>query len=510
MAKRKSSDGDELNLDSLMDAVTNVVGVLMMVFVVMALSLADSLQRILSELPPVTLDEYKAMQDELAQIPLPPDSVESLEQKIVIAEENLKKSSAQLRSVDTSQQAVFLDLESHRKKLEDAKIEREKERVETDKLLTEVNRLKALLDETPEYKPEAATVVRLPNPRPFPENAKEMRILVAKGGVIAFDEPGFIDPILAGLKQIENQLKYDNPKPDPFVKLLTAVIGSGAAASKAWPDIAPLAGHFQIEDVAVAWKAMSDAGLPANSSSLMSLGDVSLAVRKNLGLVGQAVAALAKGDTSKWIALDPSNDPLKPTIKAEAKGGNLAMTFQGKVEEIKANPKDVMKYVDDLAKRDNIKNKARDLVIYDAYKIQEALNRAAATPALTKVFNFVTEIRPGQTQVSLKLTPASGGGESIEQIQRPESNFQRMLKAMALQKDGIAVFQVMTDAFLTYLQARQIADATGAPGAWETLASLDLTLPVRSYTVQRFEKVPPPPPPNPNGVRIKAPTRKVD
>ena len=53
MAKKSSSSGgSELNLDSLMDAVTNVVGVLMIVFAVMALNTARVVQKILSDLPP--------------------------------------------------------------------------------------------------------------------------------------------------------------------------------------------------------------------------------------------------------------------------------------------------------------------------------------------------------------------------------------------------------------------------------------------------------------------------
>ena len=59
MAKKSSSSGgSELNLDSLMDAVTNVVGVLMIVFVVMALNTARVVQKILSDLPPVTEEEF--------------------------------------------------------------------------------------------------------------------------------------------------------------------------------------------------------------------------------------------------------------------------------------------------------------------------------------------------------------------------------------------------------------------------------------------------------------------
>ncbi|MFM7606202.1 MAG: hypothetical protein ACKO8Z_13525, partial [Prosthecobacter sp.] len=72
MAKKSSSSGgSELNLDSLMDAVTNVVGVLMIVFVVMALNTARVVQKILSDLPPVTEEEHKQMKDQVEALPPP-------------------------------------------------------------------------------------------------------------------------------------------------------------------------------------------------------------------------------------------------------------------------------------------------------------------------------------------------------------------------------------------------------------------------------------------------------
>lgn len=511
MAKKSNQDSGELNMDSLMDAVTNVVGVLMIVFVVVALSLANSMQKILSELPVVTPEEHEEMKKKQQENPPPPETPEQIEQKKIIAQEQLKKVSEELRSVDVSdvQKIQFMDMDDFRKKLAEAKEKREGEKKEVDKLLSEVERLKALLDETPVYVPEAASVVRLPNPRPYPAEPKETRVLVAKGGVLFFSEAEFIGPLAEGLNKLSGQLTYKEIKIDPFAKLLTEVLGSPQKAQQAWGDIAPLAATYQMEEVALAWKALTEAGLPASKEVLFGLGDISLAIRAKLGAVGEAVAALSKGDVAKWTALDPSKDPLKPIIKAVSKGGGLALSYGSKTEDVKATPRDLLGYFKGLSDQDGIKNRGKDVVIYDAFKVQEALKRASANQSLTKAYGFVPEIRPGQTFVYLKLTPASGGGESLEAIKKPESAYQRTLRQIAGDPNGVAVFQVMPDAFATYLDARIIADENRVAATWETIASLDLTMPVRGFEVQRFAKAAPPRKAG-AAVQIKGPKKSLD
>ena len=491
MAKKSRNDAGELNLDSLMDAVTNVVGVLMIIFVMMALNLANSVRKILSELPPVTEEEHQQIKEQLQQTPPLEKTPEQIEQEQKLAQQELQKAIEQLNSIDVSdmQALAVMDLDSFRKKLDEAKKQRETEKSETDKLLAEVERLKALLDETPEYKPEPATIVRLPNPRPYPEQPNETRVLVAKEGVIVFNQNEFLAPLLDGLTKMSRDLTYREIKIDPFAKLLTEVLGDAKTAQQAWNDIAPLAATYQMEDVAGAWKALTAASLPASKEVLFGLGDISLTLRQPLPAVADAIVGLTKGDLLKWAALDPSKDPAKPTLKAVSKGGGLELTYGSKTDAVKNTPRDIMAYFKDLSERDGIKNRGRNVVIYDALRIQDALKRAAANPMFTRTFTFVPEVRPGQTNVFLKLAPASGGGESLDQIKRPESNFQRIMRQIAADANGVALFQVMPDAFSSYLEARLIADENKVAATWETLASLDLSLPIRDYTVQRFAKV---------------------
>lgn len=518
MAKKSSLGDSELNLDSLMDAVTNVVGVLMIVFVIMALNTARTLQKILSDLPPITKEQHEQMQQQVKALPPPPADPKQLEEEKKKTEVNLKKAIEQLKTVDTSDvesKIKFMDLDSFRAKLEDARKLREAQKVEVDKLLVELERLKALLDQTPVYQPPPPTFVRLPNPRAFPEKANETRVMVAKLGVLFLNEKEFMQPIVDGLEKMKTQLEYKEVKIDPFAKLLVAVFGGMPAAQQAWPELAPLVNTFQLEPVAQAYKVLADAKLAPNKSMLQSLGDISLVTRASLPVLAEAIVAATQGNLAKWTALDPSRDPLKPIIKATSAGGKITFSWGATVKEVKATPKDVLDYfVKDLADLNGIKNVSRTKVIYDAFKIQQALERAAANPSFTGSYALQPAIRPGTVAVQVALVPKAGGGETVEQIRAEGSGYQRLLRQVKGDPSGVAVFQVMTDAFATYLEARKIADEIGVAATWDFLPRLDLTINVPGYEVQRFIPAPPPAPPVPPGtapaVRITAPKKALD
>jgi len=155
-----------------MDAVTNVVGVLMIVFVVMALNTARVVQKILSDLPPVTEEEAQKMKEQVNALPPPVADPKKLEEEKLKVQTDLQKVLEELKTVDTADLAKKfkeMDLDSYKKQLEEAKKKREANKAATEKLLAEVERLKALLDQTPVFTPPPATVIRLPNPRDYPE-----------------------------------------------------------------------------------------------------------------------------------------------------------------------------------------------------------------------------------------------------------------------------------------------------------------------------------------------------
>ncbi|TDU73075.1 hypothetical protein EI77_01542 [Prosthecobacter fusiformis] len=516
MSKHKHEE-QELPFVALMDTMTNVVGVLIIVMVMVGISLAAAVNKILSDLPPVTEEQHKEMVEKIKQLPPLPQDPKKLEEDQKIAEIELQKVTEELSKIDTTsvaKQMEFMDLDSFRKKLDEAKKKREEEKAKTDAMLAELERLKSLLDETPVYTPPAPTFVRLPNPRPYPAEPNETRVLVARQGVLFLNDEAFIKPIIDGLEKVKSQLEYKEVRIDPFLPMLTKVFGTAPAAQQAWPEISPLAGNFQMDQVAVAYKDLAAAGLQPNKAVLGALGDIAVTLKSSLPAVTTAVIAATKADLSKWTALDPSKDPTKPTIKAAMAGGKINFSYGSKSVEVKAGAKEVLSYfVKDLAGLDSIKNKSRSKVIYDAFKLQAMLERAASSPTLSGSYTIKPTIRPGSTAIQLALTPRAGGGETLDQMRAEGSNYQRLMRQIKGDTQGVAVFQVMADAFDTYLEARKIADDIGVSATWEFLAQLDLSVNVTGYEVQRFNLPTPPAPKKPGAgdpVRIAAPKRSLD
>ncbi len=510
MSKRKHEE-QELPFVALMDTMTNVVGVLIIVLVMVGLSVASAVKKVLSDLPPVTEEELKEIVEQAKQLPKLPTPKE-VEDKQKQADSDLKKTVEDLKTVDTSDmqsQMKFMDLDVFKKQLEERRKERELSKVETDKLLAELERLKALLDQTPEFKPPPPTYIRLPNPRPYPEKPVETRVLVAKQGVITFSQTKFLQPILDGLDKVKSQLVYQKTEAQPFAKLLTTLLGSPANAQKAWVEISPLIENVQMEHAALAYKALTEAGIVANKQLLTALADIAVPTRQNMAVVAQAVAAAAKGDLTLWTKLDPSRDPLKPVIKAASAGGKITFSWGSNTQEVKATPKDVADYFRDLGKLKGIEDASKAKTIYDGARIAAMIQRAAANPLISGSYAF--EPKPQAINVQLVLTPKGGGGESVASMKQPNSPYIRQMRDIKEDPGGVAVFQVMPEAFETYHEARRIADEVGVPATWEFLAKLDLTLTVPGYEIQRLTPTPPQAPPTDAGrVRIGPPKRSLD
>lgn len=494
MAKKSSSSGgSELNLDSLMDAVTNVVGVLMIVFVVMALNTARVVQKILSDLPPVTEEEFKQMKDKVDALPPPVADPKKLDEEKLKVETQLKKIVEDLKTIDTSDlaaKAKSMDLDEYKKQLEARKKERLEQKAASEKLLAEVERLKALLDQTPVYQPPPSKYVRLPNPRPYPEKPNETRVLVAKQGVLSFSQTKFVQPILDGIEKVKSQLEYQRVEYAPFAKLVEKILGP--VATKAWPEIAPLVNRMQIEHVAEAYKALATAGITPTKQILEAIADISMKTKAgssgaNMVVTTDAIIAATKGSVAEWNALDPSRDPATPIIKATASGGKVTFAWGAKTTEVKANPKDVLDYfVKDLAKMKGIEDGSKARTIYDGARIANLLQRAATNPLLTGSYTFEVDPQPTLAYIRLALKPKGGGGETIEALKQPNSAYIRLLRDVKADPNGVVLFQVMPDAFDAYLEARKVADEVGVAATWDFLAKLDITVNLTAYEIQRL------------------------
>lgn len=513
MAKRKPHEEQELPFVALMDTMTNVVGVLIIVLVMVGLSVASAVKKVLSDLPPVTKEELQQIQEEVKKLPekIDPQKVEEQKKQ---AEAELKRVLEELKTVDTADlqsKMKFMDLEAFQKQLDERRKERELSKAATDKILAEVERLKALLDQTPVFHPPPPSYVRLPNPRPYPEKPNETRILVAKQGVLFFNQTKFLQPILEGMDKVKSQLEFQKVEYAPFAKLLEGILGTPANAQKAWPEIAPLVDRVQLEYVAQAYKALVTGGIPATKSLLSDIADIAVVTRQTMPVVAEAIVAAGKGDVAPWVKLDPARPPAPPVIKASVGSGKISFSWGSFTKDVKANPKDVVGFFHDLAKVKGIENASKARTIYDAARVQAMLQRAAASPLLAGSYAFEPKIIPTLPYVQLALTPKSGGGETIAALKQPNSGFIHLMRDIKADPNGVAVFQVMPDAFEAYLEARKVADEVGVAATWEFLSKLDLAVNISGYEVQRL--VPTPPRAGagaPGAVTIAPPKRSLD
>jgi|688.fasta_scaffold37537_4 hypothetical protein len=173
-SRRKKNEEGGVNLDSLMDALTNVVAVLILILILLQVDVSNTVEKLLGELKPATPEQIEAAQQKQQQLqkeitkqqdllkaPAPtPQLIQQVEQDLSLLEKSLEDNKSKL-----------LDLNKLRELAAKTKTEADAEKTKTDTILNEIARLEALLDQTPKPTPPPSTVVRIPNSRPIPEDA---------------------------------------------------------------------------------------------------------------------------------------------------------------------------------------------------------------------------------------------------------------------------------------------------------------------------------------------------
>ena len=194
MARKKSSDEQGVSMDSLMDALTNVVAVLIVILILLQMDVTQKVEKMLNDLKPATpeqiaeaqqqkkqLTEQIKKQEELLKAPEPtPQELGKIEAVLSLLEDSLEKHNSSL-----------LELTDLKKQVETQKPIEAKERTITNEILAEIARIKALLDQTPIPKAPQPTIVKIPNSRDIPENAQVYYCYIYE------DQAHFIDPIEA-------------------------------------------------------------------------------------------------------------------------------------------------------------------------------------------------------------------------------------------------------------------------------------------------------------------------
>ncbi len=200
MRRRRSSAMG--SLDSLLDTMTNVVGILVILLVVTQLGVKDAVSRISKseQVDPAKLEAATAeaakqadaraeLEQQLAALSKPESDVSSqdlaqLEAKVKQRREELTDVRRVLESRRAEQEAKTKELLAASRKTLGA-IEQELKKLEQAFAMNadEIAKLKAMLANTPTTKAPAAKVVHLPNPRPAPKGVQPLTFLCRDGKI---------------------------------------------------------------------------------------------------------------------------------------------------------------------------------------------------------------------------------------------------------------------------------------------------------------------------------------
>jgi hypothetical protein len=208
MARRAKSHDEELPFAALMDTMTNVVGVLIIMMVMIGISLATTVKKVLSELPDVSVEAHAALKEEMKKFEEKRDPAE-VKQDIAKMQEDLKKvqeAMAKLEEQKAKDPVVLVDIEKLLKEIEMLEKERNERRDRVNALTAEANQLKARLDTTPRYVPPPPVQVRLPNPKSLPEQSVVHRVMVAQNKLI----PVRIQELQTAVENELEELKKNN------------------------------------------------------------------------------------------------------------------------------------------------------------------------------------------------------------------------------------------------------------------------------------------------------------
>jgi hypothetical protein len=252
MARKAKPHDEELPFVALMDTMTNVVGVLIIVLVMIGIGLAKSVQKVLSDLPMVSVEEHKILKDEMGQYDAKRDPAE-VELEIAKMQGDLKKVEDELHALEGEKSKnpnAMVDLDKLTKELEAKHKERDEHKVAVQKMLEDIEKLKIQLDNTPRYQPPPPTTIRLPNPRPLPANATIHRFFISDGKLSYLNSDSLLHLVEEKLKDDARAkemgvLKRENLK-GPDGKPLTKKGPNGATIiqRRSTFDPARLSGYF--------------------------------------------------------------------------------------------------------------------------------------------------------------------------------------------------------------------------------------------------------------------------
>jgi len=210
--RRKVVEEDTGSLDSLMDALTNVVAVLIFVLLLVNCEVSQKVVQMMDDLVPASPEEIQKLKDmlqqieidkkkleELKKLPPPPKvDLDSINQKISALKTLIQNKKS---SIDTNNKNI-----AELQKLHDEKLAaRDAEQVKATAMMEEIASLEAMLDTTPVAKAIPATEITIPATRAIPEGAKVHYAYITGDRAYFVDLPKYFEE----LAEITDKLKDD-------------------------------------------------------------------------------------------------------------------------------------------------------------------------------------------------------------------------------------------------------------------------------------------------------------
>ena len=200
-------------MDSLLDTMTNVVGILVILLVVTQLGVTSAVKRIRSNLPEVdeaqleeTRRETQAMEKKLA----------ALEEQWSAREKTFKDDSNRLFLLNkkvnpqlAARNAELLKMLENLTAQADKSSAREVElQAAVDKLKQELEKVKKDLAETDKQEKPPEKIVRIPNPRPAPKDSKGEWFVCREGRVAFVDVGAIAESVAKRLSMMKMQFRH--------------------------------------------------------------------------------------------------------------------------------------------------------------------------------------------------------------------------------------------------------------------------------------------------------------
>lgn len=188
--RRRNSSNDGVNLDSLMDALTNVVAVLILVLILVQADVSKKVVEFMEGLKPATPEQVANAGKKLASLQAETKQLDVLLSKKAPSPKEIEAEKRQLALLEKNvakRDDLLAKLDQLKKLAEKVRSQRDSETKKTEKIQEEIARLESLLDKTPILKIEP-TVVRIPASRPVPKEANIYYALVINERI------HFIDP----------------------------------------------------------------------------------------------------------------------------------------------------------------------------------------------------------------------------------------------------------------------------------------------------------------------------